>query len=186
MPPAVGPCSFALSATSSLTPSLSSFLFCKRTLKTLLSISQYPAESIRTVERRSRVNMLQEQLHLDPKNSTLCEPSTAPQPVSLLSTLFVLRQNRYATVYDSFPKWTLFKKSNSSLFCSLSVPALKPLLLFSPFLFLYSIFLSLPLSFTGPLHQPAVASSRHLQGFHQRQRLSMHLSLCISLPFPLS
>lgn len=39
--------------------------------------------------------MQQEQLHLDPKKfaSTLCEPSTAQQLISLLSNLFVRQQN---------------------------------------------------------------------------------------------
>lgn len=60
----------------------------------------------------------------------------------------------------------------------------------SPPLFSHHCSLCFPLAhssffpFTGLLqYQPPAPSSRHLQGLHQRQRLSMHLSLSISLPF---
>lgn len=186
MAPAVGPCSLSLCALSSLTPSLSSVLFC--TLNAMLLISQYPVESVR-IEAGLTCNK-SSSIWTQNVASTLCAPSTAPQDATACPSVVqpdYLSASKTDKLRRQLPQMHLFFFHLSPL-CfglylshSLCTETLPSPILSSPLSLFFPPSLSASFLFTGPLQcQPRAPSSRHLQGLHQRQRLSVHRSLFFS------
>ncbi len=121
MAPAVGPCSLSLCALSSLTPSLSSVLFC--TLNAMLLISQYPVESVR-IEAGLTCNK-SSSIWTQNVASTLCAPSTAPQDATACPSVVqpdYLSASKTDKLRRQLPQMHLFFFSSlSSLFWSVPV-----------------------------------------------------------------